>query len=74
MIPGSIRESGGAFGKREAAFEERYFRQVQSEQLKHLKDLHETEIEFHKKEIARHQAAIDRHLGNISKMDDAVPK
>ncbi len=71
---GSIRESGGASGKREAAFEEQYFRRIQSEQLKHLKELHENEIEFHQKEIARHQAAIDRHLGRISKIDPEEKK
>jgi hypothetical protein len=54
-IAGTIRESGGAFGKREAAMEEQYFRKVQTAQLQHLKELHENEIDFHQKEIARHQ-------------------
>ena len=52
---GTIRESGGAFGKREAAFEGKYFRDIQVKQLEELKQSHEVEIEFHKKEIARHQ-------------------
>uniref|UniRef100_A0A8C4VH37 ATPase inhibitor, mitochondrial n=1 Tax=Gopherus evgoodei TaxID=1825980 RepID=A0A8C4VH37_9SAUR len=30
---GSIREAGGAFGKRQAAYEERYFREKEREQL-----------------------------------------
>ncbi|XP_066964097.1 ATPase inhibitor mai-2, mitochondrial-like isoform X2 [Macrobrachium rosenbergii] len=35
---GVIRDAGGAFGKREAAQEEQYFRKLQEEQLKKLKE------------------------------------
>ncbi len=54
-VSGTIRESGGAFGKREAALEEQYFRSIQAKQMEELRKSHEVEIEFHKKEIARHQ-------------------
>ncbi|XP_063589972.1 ATPase inhibitor mai-2, mitochondrial-like isoform X3 [Penaeus indicus] len=36
---GTIREAGGAFGKREAAQEEQYFRKLEQEQMRKLKDL-----------------------------------
>ena len=55
FVPGSIRESGGAFGKREAALEEQYFHKIQAQQIDDLKKHHADEIEFHKREIARHQ-------------------
>nr|CAI46227.1 hypothetical protein [Homo sapiens] len=70
---GSIREAGGAFGKREQAEEERYFRRAQSrEQLAALKKHHEEEIVHHKKEIERLQKEIERHKQKIKmlKHDD----
>lgn len=60
-ILGSIREAGGAFGKREAAQEDQYFRQMQADQLKNLKKHHKEEIDHHKQEIKRHEEAIKRH-------------
>ncbi|XP_068241165.1 ATPase inhibitor mai-2, mitochondrial-like isoform X2 [Palaemon carinicauda] len=35
---GAIRDAGGAFGKRQAAQEDQYFRKLQEEQLKKLKE------------------------------------
>ncbi|KAL1768541.1 ATPase inhibitor, mitochondrial [Sigmodon hispidus] len=58
---GSIREAGGAFGKREKAEEDRYFREKTKEQLSALKKHHEDEIEHHKQEIERLQKQIERH-------------
>merc|ERR1711962_1680542 len=57
---GSVREAGGAFGKREVAEEERYFRQKEKEQMEALRKHHTEEIEHHKKEIERLQKEIDR--------------
>ncbi|XP_047726752.1 ATPase inhibitor, mitochondrial [Prionailurus viverrinus] len=62
---GSIREAGGAFGKREQAEEERYFRARTREQLAALKKHHEDEISHHIKEIERLQKEIERHKKKI---------
>ncbi|KAG3282547.1 ATPase inhibitor, mitochondrial [Ictidomys tridecemlineatus] len=62
---GAIREAGGAFGKRERAEEERYFREKTREQLAILKKHHEDEISHHKKEIERLQKEIERHKQKI---------
>uniref|UniRef100_A0A0D9SDU9 ATPase inhibitor, mitochondrial n=1 Tax=Chlorocebus sabaeus TaxID=60711 RepID=A0A0D9SDU9_CHLSB len=69
---GSIREAGGAFGKREQAEEERYFRAQSREQLAALKKHHEEEIVHHKKEIERLQKEIEQHKQKIKtlKRDD----
>ncbi|XP_011810912.1 ATPase inhibitor, mitochondrial [Piliocolobus tephrosceles] len=69
---GAIREAGGAFGKREQAEEERYFRTQSREQLAALKKHHEEEIVHHKKEIERLQKEIERHKQKIKtlKHDD----
>ncbi|KAL1778586.1 ATPase inhibitor, mitochondrial [Sigmodon hispidus] len=58
---GSIREAGGAFGKREKAEENRYFRDKTKEQLSALKKHHEDEMEHHKEEIELLQKQIERH-------------
>ncbi|CAO2641586.1 ATPase inhibitor, mitochondrial [Lemmus lemmus] len=52
---GSIREAGGAFGKREKAEEARYFREKTREQLAALKKHHEEEIERLQKQIEHHK-------------------
>ncbi|KAL7381323.1 hypothetical protein ABVT39_003929 [Epinephelus coioides] len=65
---GSIREAGGAFGKREAAQEERYFRQKEKEQMAALRKHHSEEIDHHKKEIERLKKEIERHEGKIRKL------
>ncbi|KAJ8287489.1 hypothetical protein COCON_G00001480 [Conger conger] len=65
---GSVREAGGAFGKKQAAEEERYFRMKEKEQLDALKQHHQEEIDHHKKEIERLQKEIDRHVGKIRKL------
>ncbi|XP_053124340.1 ATPase inhibitor, mitochondrial [Hemicordylus capensis] len=65
---GSIREAGGAFAKREAAEEARYFRKRENEALANLKKHHEEEISIHKKEIERLQKEIERHKSKIKKL------
>ena len=57
---GSIRESGGAFGKQEAAREDQYFRQQSAEQLTKLKSALDSQIASHQKLIKEHQEAIDQ--------------
>ena len=51
---GSIREAGGKFGEREAAFENAYFRKLEAEQLEALRKRHDEEIKHHEQEIQRH--------------------
>ncbi|XP_036770863.1 ATPase inhibitor, mitochondrial isoform X1 [Manis pentadactyla] len=65
---GSIREAGGAFGKREQAEEERFFRARTREQLASLKKHHEDEITHHTKEMERLQKEIERHKQKIKKL------
>ncbi|XP_044527324.1 ATPase inhibitor, mitochondrial isoform X2 [Gracilinanus agilis] len=69
---GSIRDAGGAFGRREKAEEERYFREKNKEQLAALRKYHQEEISHHEKEIQRLQKEIERHKGKIKhlKHDD----
>jgi len=55
---GAIRGAGGAFSKKEAAEEERYFRKIQSEQLKKLK---KDEMVFHEAQIQKHKESIEAH-------------
>ena len=57
---GSIRESGGAFGKKEAAVENEFFRRQQAEQLGKLKNMLQEEIKRHEDEIKHHQDAINQ--------------
>ncbi|XP_074074048.1 ATPase inhibitor, mitochondrial isoform X1 [Macrotis lagotis] len=70
---GAIREAGGAFGKREKAEEDRYFREKSKEQLAALKEHHQEEITHHEKEIQRLQKEIERHkkkIKNLKHHDD----
>ncbi|XP_004391647.1 PREDICTED: ATPase inhibitor, mitochondrial-like [Odobenus rosmarus divergens] len=69
---GLIREAGGAFGKREQAEEERYFRARTNEQLATLKKHHEEEITHHINEIECLQKEIEQHKKKIKhlKHDD----
>ncbi|KAF7242331.1 ATPase inhibitor, mitochondrial [Varanus komodoensis] len=67
---GTIREAGGAFGKRQVAEEERYFREAEREKLANLRKHHEEEIYHHKKEIERLQKEIERHKSKIKKLGD----
>ena len=66
--PGSIREGGGAFAKKERAQEDQYFRQETQRQLDGLKTSHAEEIKEHEKAIKRHQEAIDRHKKAMDKL------
>ena len=65
---GAVRDAGGAFGKKEQADEERYFRARAREQLAALKKHHENEISHHVKEIERLQKEIERHKQSIKKL------
>eukprot|EP00095_Tigriopus_kingsejongensis_P002433 maker-scaffold6911_size3517-snap-gene-0.1 protein:Tk02433 transcript:maker-scaffold6911_size3517-snap-gene-0.1-mRNA-1 annotation:"if1 protein" len=64
---GSIREAGGAFGKKEKAIEDQYFRNMQRDQLKHLVDNHSEEIRHHQESIKRHEEAIKKHEQALKK-------
>ncbi|XP_038652988.1 ATPase inhibitor, mitochondrial-like isoform X3 [Scyliorhinus canicula] len=65
---GSIREAGGAFGRRQAAIEEKYFREKESEQIETLRKHHEDEIDHHEHEIQRLQNEIKRRKTQIKKL------
>ncbi|XP_078094512.1 ATPase inhibitor B, mitochondrial [Mustelus asterias] len=65
---GSIREAGGSFGRREAAIEEKYFREKESEQIENLKKHHQEEISHHEQEIQRLQSEIKRRKTQIKKL------
>ncbi|XP_066964096.1 ATPase inhibitor mai-2, mitochondrial-like isoform X1 [Macrobrachium rosenbergii] len=66
---GVIRDAGGAFGKREAAQEEQYFRKLNEEQIKKMREGLKDEIGFHEKQIKAHQEAIKRHKKRIDELD-----
>lgn len=57
---GAIREAGGAFGKREVAHEEQYFRKKQAEQLSQLHDHIQDEIRELWKQVRYHEEAVKR--------------
>lgn len=65
---GAVRDAGGAFGKRQAAKEEEYFRNLNKSQLDALKNSFEDEIEYHKDEIEDHQEAIERHKRKLEEL------
>lgn len=65
---GSIRDAGGAFGKREAAREEEYFRKKQKEQLEQLKSHFDDEIVRHEQLIKEHQKAIEANKKKIKEL------
>jgi len=65
---GAVRDAGGAFGKRQAAKEEEYFRNLNKSQLDQLKSSFEDEITYHKHEIEDHQEAIERHKHKLEEL------
>ncbi|XP_050695355.1 ATPase inhibitor mai-2, mitochondrial-like [Eriocheir sinensis] len=66
---GTIRDAGGAFGKREAAQEEQYFRKREREQLEKMRKGLKQEVEFHKKQIKAHEEALKRHKERLGDLD-----
>ncbi|XP_065841473.1 ATPase inhibitor, mitochondrial-like [Oscarella lobularis] len=71
---GSIRSAGGSFAKKEQAQEDQYFRRLTQDQLHHLKEEHEEEIEHHAQAIKQHEDAIRRHKEKIMKHEAASKK
>jgi len=65
---GAVRDAGGAFGKRQAAKEEEYFRNLNKDQLDKLKSSFEDEIAYHQKEMKDNQEAIERHKRKIEEL------
>jgi hypothetical protein len=63
---GAVRDAGGAFGKREAALEEQYFRKLTQTQLTDLKSSFVEEIKYHKHEIEELEATIARHKRKLA--------
>jgi len=65
---GAVRDAGGAFGKRQAAKEEEYFRNLNKNQLDALKNSFEDEISYHKEEMKDHEEAIERHKRKLAEL------
>jgi len=65
---GAVRDAGGAFGKRQAAKEEEYFRNLNRSQLDALKSSFEDEIKYHKDEMKDHEEAIERHKRKLAEL------
>merc|ERR1711963_332247 len=66
---GAIRSGGVAFGKMEAAQEEQYFRKLEAQQLKKMKDMIEDEVDHHERQIRQHQEATAHHKKRISRLN-----
>jgi len=65
---GAVRDAGGAFGKRQAAKEEEYFRNLNKSQLDALKSSFEDELEYHRDEIKEHEELIERHKRKLEEL------
>lgn len=64
---GSVRDAGGAFGKRDASEETRYFRKAEADLLAKLKEEHRTICSYHDDEITFHEEAIESHKQSIER-------
>jgi len=65
---GAVRDAGGAFGKRQAAKEEEYFRNLNKSQLDSLRSSFQDEIEYHQDEMKEHQESIERHKRKLEEL------
>ncbi|CAI4230098.1 unnamed protein product [Auanema sp. JU1783] len=73
---GSIRSAGGAFGKMEAAREDKYFYDEQKKQLGEMKDEILKEIEHHRNAVQRNEkrlAELDNKAKNSSMEESENP-
>lgn len=69
---GSVRESGGAFGVREAAMEEQYFRRLTEEQLQQLHDHYVEEINYLKQQLKEQQEVIEEKKQRLKLLLEAT--
>jgi len=65
---GAVRDAGGAFGKRQAAKEDEYFRNLSKSQIDALKSSFEDELVYHQDEIKEHQESIERHKRKLDEL------
>jgi len=65
---GAVRDAGGAFGKRQAAKEEEYFRNLNKSQLDALRSSFQDEIDYHRDEIKEHEESIERHKRKLDEL------
>lgn len=65
---GSVRQAGGAFGKREKAQEDQYFMRQQQEQLKKLRATVKEEISRYENQIKEAQAEINEAQKRIDEL------
>ena len=64
---GAIRDAGGSMGKREAAQEERHFKQLQRGLIARIKEEHHKSCLYHGEEIKFHEEAISKHMQSIER-------
>jgi len=69
---GSIRESGGAFGEREAAMEEMYFRELSAHQLENLHEYHLEEIRHIEKEMKEAEVTLKKHKEKLTNLKNMM--
>jgi len=67
---GSVRESGGAFGVREAAMEDMYFRRVGAEQLEELHNHYIDEIHFVEKQLRELEETLSARKLKLKKLKE----
>jgi len=65
---GAIRDAGGAFGKRQTAKEEEYFRNLSKSQVDALKTSFQDEINYHEDEIKDHKEELERHKRKLEEL------
>jgi hypothetical protein len=68
---GTVRESGGAFGVREAVMEEQYFRRLTAQQLDELHDHYVEEIRFLEKQVKEQQELIEKQKQRLTSLKRA---
>merc|ERR1719184_153408 len=71
---GHIRAGGGKFKEMEDAREGEYFRKLQAQQLKELKDSMSKSMDFHKEQIEDYEKAIAMHKAKLKEIEKLSKK
>jgi hypothetical protein len=69
---GSIRESGGSFGEREAALEEMYFRELSARQLENLSEYYVEEMKHVEKELKASEETLRKQKEKLEHLKDMM--
>jgi len=67
---GTVRESGGAFGVREAALEDMYFRRLGAQQLEELHNHYTDEIQFIEKQLRELEETLSARKQKLRKLKE----